>query len=63
MLYKFVKICLLILLPCKGTSILLFINYGATFLPAGTICATAYTISNPWVQCIYMKERDVNSLL
>ena len=49
------EICLLILILCKGTSILILVTLG-TFLPVGMICTTTNRISVP-IGAMYLHAR------
>ena len=55
MLYKSPETCHLVSLPCKGTSILIFVTCGK-FLPLGMICTITDTISIP-VGAMYLHAR------
>ena len=62
MLYKYVETCHPVSLPCKGTSILIFVTCGASFhLWVWSVQSPIQTLY-PWVRCIYMQECFVRLL-
>ena len=63
MLCKSMEICLPISLPCKGTSILIFVTSEASFYLQVRSVQPLMQSLFPRVRCIYMQECSTYSLM
>ena len=63
LLYKSVKTCHPVSLPCKGTNILIFATCGASFDPQVWSVQPPIQSLYPWVRCVYMHECSVHLLI
>ena len=63
MLYESAETCHPVSLPCKGTSILIFVTCGANFyLRVWSVQPPIQSLYS-WVRCIYMQECSVHLLI